>query len=377
VFAVQPICKACHKKNWVCEGTWIIEYVPDFRPQLPMRAAFFQSDLEHPHGGRARAIMRAHPEVRQLMVRNRWTALIALSIVALQTGLAYWFGKLGFGYWWLSLIVAYFVGAFADHANYVIIHDATHNLIFRRKTWNILVAILADLPNLTAGAMGFRVYHLKHHTHQGDYEHDADLANHWEARLVGNKWYRKALWLMFFPVFQLTRPPRLKAITMRDRWFMLNLLGAAIYDVGVIYFLGWAGFLYLALSSFFSIGLHPVGARWIQEHYTNDPDQETYSYYGPINRLCLNMGYHNEHHDLPSIPWHNLPRLRAMAPEFYENLKFHPSWTRLLFQFIFDKRYSLYSRIERAKAAAAAMSDVREVNRADVLSRQPEMANLS
>ena len=52
------------------------------------------------------------------------------------------------------------------------------------------------------------------------------------------------------------------------------------------------------------------------------------------------MGYHNEHHDLPSIPWNNLPKLRAMAPEFYDNLKFHSSWTRLLFQFIFDKRYS-------------------------------------
>ena len=38
-----------------------------------------------------------------------------------------------------------------------------------------------------------------------------------------------------------------------------------------------------------------------------------------------------------------------MAPEFYENLKFHPSWSRLLFQFIFDKRYSLFSRIERMK----------------------------
>jgi sphingolipid delta-4 desaturase len=61
------------------------------------------------------------------------------------------------------------------------------------------------------------------------------------------------------------------------------------------------------------------------------------------------MGYHNEHHDLPSIPWNNLPKLRAMAPEFYENLKFHPSWSRLLFQFIFDQRYSLFSRIERIK----------------------------
>ena len=117
---------------------------------------------------------------------------------------------------------------------------------------------------------------------------------------------RKAIWLALFPIFQLTRPPRLKAITMRDRWFVVNLVCAALYDVAVIYFFGWAGFLYLVFSFFFSVGLHPVGARWIQEHYTNDPEQETYSYYGPINRVCLNMGYHNEHHDFPSIPWNNL-----------------------------------------------------------------------
>jgi sphingolipid delta-4 desaturase len=61
------------------------------------------------------------------------------------------------------------------------------------------------------------------------------------------------------------------------------------------------------------------------------------------------MGYHNEHHDLPSIPWNNLPKLRAMAPEFYQNLKYHSSWSRLVLQFIFDKRYSLFSRVERMK----------------------------
>ena len=216
-----------------------------------------------------------------------------------------------------------------------------------------MVAIVADLPNLMPGAMGFRVYHLKHHSHQGDYEYDADLANHWEARLVGNKWYRKAIWLMLFPFFQVTRPPRLKAIRMWDRWFSVNLACAAAYDVAIVYFCGWAGFLYLVFAFLFSIGLHPVGARWIQEHYTYDFDQETFSYYGPINRLALNMGYHNEHHDLPSIPWNNLPKLRAMAPEFYENLKYHSSWNRLLLQFIFDRRYSLYSRIERMKAKAA------------------------
>ncbi len=58
------------------------------------------------------------------MGRNPWTILIALSVVSLQTALAFVFGRLGFGYWWLSLLVAYGVGAFANHSMYVLIHDA-------------------------------------------------------------------------------------------------------------------------------------------------------------------------------------------------------------------------------------------------------------
>jgi sphingolipid delta-4 desaturase len=311
--------------------------------------SFFHSELGHPHTGRARAIIKAHPEVRQLMGRNPWTLLIALVVVSLQTGLAFLFGKLGFGYWWLSLLVAYGVGAFANHSMYVLIHDAIHNLILPSKSWNKVIAIFADLPNLLPGAMGFGIYHLKHHSHQGDYEYDADLANQWEAKLVGNRWYAKALWLLLFPVVQLTRPPRIKALRMWNRWIFLNLICALAYDVVIVYFCGWAGLFYLLCSFSFSIGLHPVGARWVQEHYTNDPDQETYSYYGPINRICLNMGYHNEHHDFPTIPWNNLPRLRALAPEYYDTLKYHPSWSGLLFRFIFDPQYTLFCRVERTR----------------------------
>ena len=116
---------------------------------------------------------------------------------------------------------------------------------------------------------------------------------------------------------------------------------------------GRPGFLYLVFAFLFSIGLHPVGARWIQEHYTYDFDQETFSYYGPINLVALNMGYHNEHHDLPSIPWNNLPKPRVIAPEFYNKSKYHSSWSRLLFQFVFDRRYSLYSRVERMRQLAS------------------------
>lgn len=51
--------------------------------------SFFQSELDQPHVGRARAIIKAHPEVRELMVRNPYTAVIAFSIVLLQTGIVF------------------------------------------------------------------------------------------------------------------------------------------------------------------------------------------------------------------------------------------------------------------------------------------------
>src|SRR5260370_5173207 len=94
--------------------------------------------------------------------------------------------------------------------------------------------------------------------------------------------------------------------------------------------------MYLLVSFFFSVGLHPLGARWIQEHYLVLPTQETYSYYGPLNTIAFNVGYHNVHHALPSIPSNHLPAVMQAAPELYNSLVFLTSWTILLFRFLFD-----------------------------------------
>jgi sphingolipid delta-4 desaturase len=110
-----------------------------------------------------------------------------------------------------------------------------------------------------------------------------------------------------------------------------------------------------------SIGLHPLGARWIQRHYlTSEGTQETFSYYGPLNRLAFNVGYHNEHHDFPSVPWNRLPQIHATAPEAYDNLASHRSWTSLLFRFLFDRNLTLYSRVVRNERNRRALDD--EVN---------------
>ena len=82
------------------------------------------------------------------------------------------------------------------------------------------------------------------------------------------------------------------------------------------------------------MGLHPMAGHFIAEHYTFNRGQETYSYYGILNWFSFNVGYHNEHHDFPFIAGANLPRLRLIAPEFYDGLPYHSSWTDVVLQYI-------------------------------------------
>ncbi|MEM1319344.1 MAG: fatty acid desaturase [Bacteroidota bacterium] len=326
------------------------------------RSDFLLGSNDQPHVIRCKEMIRKHPEIAKLIGRNPYTALILAGLVGLQFGIAAWMGYLTMDYWWLALILAYCVGAFANHSLYVIIHEATHNLIFKKRALNRWCAVIADLPNALPGAMGFHTYHLKHHAHLGDYENDTDLATHWEARMVGNSSWRKALWLALFPVFQILRTFRLRHVNTWTHWMFINIGVVFAVDFVVVYFLGWGALFYLLASMMFALGLHPLGARWIQEHYTLDDEQETYSYYGPLNFFALNMGYHNEHHDFPAIPWNRLPELKRLAPEYYDNLKYHPSWTKLLLDFIFNPEYSLYSRVRRDKEEATTVQ-LKKINK--------------
>ncbi len=315
---------------------------------------FVYSDTPEPHKARRKQLLQNHPEARKLIGRNPYSFLIILFVVVFQTTLAFLLSNQP---WWLALVVAYLAGAFANHTSFVLIHEAAHNLILKGKNLNIIAGIIADLPNVVPSSVSFRSYHLKHHSFQGDYYQDADLASKWEAKLIGHSFWGKAIWLLLFPIFQALRPPRMKGIKFLNSWTLINWVAVFGFDFLVINFLGWTSFLYLVFSFFFSIGLHPLGARWIQEHYLTSPPQETYSYYGPLNILALNVGYHNEHHDLQSVPWNNLPKLKKLAPELYDNLVYHKSWTKLLFKFLFDPSLSLFSRMVRTGSAKSIVNN--------------------
>lgn len=305
---------------------------------------FLISQEAEPHIGRTREIIKKYPQIKQLMGRNPYTFLFIVAIVSLQLSLAWVSSTLA---WYWVLLIAYGVGAFANHALFTLIHECAHNMVFKSRIANLWAGILCDLPNGFPSSVQFRKYHLKHHAFQGHYDIDADIPSVWEAKLIGNGFVGKAVWLLFFPIFQLTRPPRLKEVEFNSMWMWIDLIVVLAVDIALFYFFGYKALLYLMASFFFSVGLHPLGGRWIQEHYLVAAPQETYSYYGPLNKLAFNVGYHNEHHDFAYVPWNRLPEIKAIAPEFYDSLVSHTSWSALVWKFLTDKNMSLFSRTIR------------------------------
>ncbi len=310
-----------------------------------MRNEFVVTDDPNPHPRRAREVLRRHPEVRELFGRYPTSAVYIVALVAMQVAIARLLQDAGA--LWIFL-AAYLVGAFVSHALFVLIHDATHNLIVRGKLRNRLLGILCNVGQGFPSAMSFRTYHLLHHSHLDEYDFDADLAFHWEARVVGTSPFRKAVWLLFFAAIEVVRPLRIQK-QFAEPWVIVNTVAIVLTDAVIWYLCGTAGLVYVLLSTFFGVGLHPLGARWIQEHYTFVPGQETYSYYGVLNRVAFNIGYHNEHHDLVRVPWVNLPKVKALAPDFYDHLHAHRSLTRVLMQWLFDPALDLHTRITRER----------------------------
>ena len=320
---------------------------------MTKRTSFNWSDDVQPHKQRTKSIIRQHPEIRTLIGRNPYTFLIILLCVGVQVGGAWLLSGVA---WWWSLVAAYVVGAFACHTLYVCIHECSHNLVFKNRMLNTISSMVANLPMIFPSAVSFTKYHLKHHAYQGVEEMDADMPYRWEAKLINNSTLGKAFWLLMYPVFQSIRPARLKEIKLVDAWTVVNLLVQIAFTAAMIWWLGPKCLIFFVGSLFFSVGLHPLGARWVQEHFlTHGDHQETKSYYGRLNSVNLNVGFHNEHHDFPSVPWNKLPKLKKMADQHYESLGYHKSYTRLLFEFLFNKKLSVYSRTARSNRGRKAV----------------------
>ena len=140
---------------------------------------------------------------------------------------------------------------------------------------------------------------------------------------------------------------------------MLNFVLQITFNILLWLTYGFKPFVFLTLSLLIAggLGLHPTSSHFISEHYLihDNISQETFSYYGWLNYLTWNVGYHVEHHDLSNVPFTKLPRVREIAPEFYKSLYVCESWVSLPYTFILNDRLSLQSRMKRS--ASENLSD--------------------
>ncbi|HWQ80850.1 MAG TPA: fatty acid desaturase [Ignavibacteria bacterium] len=306
------------------------------------QADFYWTEAREPHSERRKAILKKYPQVRELVGRDIKLVIGTILLVVLQLSLAYFIDNFSI---WILIIVSYFIGSTATHALFLAIHEITHNLAFKKQVHNNWFALFANIPIVFPYSMSFKTYHTMHHRQQGKDGIDVDIPTTAETRIFKGT-FGKLIWEVNQIFFYALRPMFVYPIKLK-KWHYINIFFQVIAMAVFLPFAGWEGLFYLLLSSFFAGGLNPVSGHFIAEHYVFREGQETYSYYGPLNLLMFNVGYHNEHHDFPSIPGSRLPKLKKIAPEFYDTLYSHKSYTKVILKFITDSAISLHSRIKR------------------------------
>lgn len=252
-----------------------------------------------------------YPAIKALMRPDPYLKWTVTAMVLAQL-LACWLAQ-GLAWRWL-FFWAYAFGGCVNHSLTLAIHDISHNTAFGtgRPSRNRWFAIFANLPVGLPYAASFKKYHVDHHRYLGGDGLDVDVPTYFEGRLFCTP-ARKLLWLALQPFFYTLRPLCVhpKAMTRME---LCNTLVQLAADATIYALWGLKPMVYLLASSLLGLGLHPISGHFVAEHYMFLKGHETYSYYGPLNWITFNVGYHMEHHDFPSIPSCNLPLVGGVRP---------------------------------------------------------------
>ena len=317
------------------------------------RTDFLWTARPEPHAVRRKAILERHAEaIKPLYGNDPWyVPPRALLACAIQLALAFACVRLDLG-WGKITLLAYCVGAFCAQNLFLAIHELSHNLAFATPAYNRAMGFVCNLHVGAPVFVPFQYYHRRHHTFQGYDGIDDDIPTLGECNAVVN-FVAKAVWLFFQTEVYALRP----LITTPKPFTKWDLIGWAMclsYDAAIFSLVGPKALGYILLSTHWGGSIHPIAGHFISEHYTDVlaeveglEEQETFSYYGPLNAITYNVGYHNEHHDFPQIPGNRLPQVREIAAEFYEPLRSYSSWAKPVWAYLTDDRVGPYSRVKR------------------------------
>jgi sphingolipid delta-4 desaturase len=342
------------------------------------------------HRERARSILRAYPEVKDLFGICRCTAILCLAAAGAQLALAACAVHLP---WWGILLIAYFIGPLINIQLFQLSHECDHGLVFKSTFLNRYLFTLTSIPMFLSAHHTWWVEHIVHHNDMGakkDFisrrrtffmatRKKPPLFVPFVFHMLIAQMLRSIAGLLVYVVTSLLRfrlQPTDTALKVLgdthlvsaykkqgiEKWAVIYpllsfvIFGALMwygYWVGVQEGLvGWAlacsvasPIFYLFITSAFFTGfLHPYCLGWvlgISHFHGSKRYQPTASHYGKLtNLVSFNAGLHVEHHDIMGIPWVRLWKLRRIAAEFYDDLVPIKSYTALGLQFVFANAQS-------------------------------------
>jgi len=317
------------------------------------RTDYEWSYTEEPHATRRKQILSKYPQIKDLYGVDPTIKWVTLSWLVAQFVVGY---LLRDASWFHVFVVAYCFGSFANQALFLAMHEISHNLAFKTSTANRIFGCIANLTTAVPHFSMFQRYHMEHHQYQGVDGVDSDIPSRWEGVVFGRNMFTKTIWMALQPLFYVTRPLFVKP-KKPGKWEAINWGLTFIANALIFYFFGIKFLGYFLLSSLLGSGIHPVAGHFIAEHYVFVKGHETYSYYGPLNLITFNVGYHNEHHDFPRIPGSRLPQVREIAKEYYEDLPSYNSWTKVIWDYVMDPAMGPYSRVVRKSNKVAKIKE--------------------
>ena len=325
------------------------------------------------HRERARAILRAHPEVKDLFGHSLWSVIPCLLAPALQLTLA---GATSHFSWWVAIIVAFLIGGPLNIALYQLAHECDHCLVFKKSIWNRYLFTITSLPLFLSGHHTWWLEHIAHHNDMSatkDFvtrrrsfflstRKTSPLFFPYALFMLISQFLRSAFGLLCYLFTSLLRfrlePTDFTLAVLADehlvsgykkdniaKWAVVYpamsflMIGGLIWYGAVFGQSWWLPIMYLTVAQLFFTGfLHPYNLGWvlgISHFHGRSNYQPTASHYGWfINLTTFNAGLHVEHHDIMGIPWFRLWRLRKIAPEFYDDLEKIDSYTSLGLKFV-------------------------------------------
>jgi fatty acid desaturase len=222
-------------------------------------------------------------------------------------------------------------------------HDAVHGVVFKSKTASYWLGLLCWSPT----AMSYTIYsnyHLHHHRITNTYP---DVDNFVVTDYTKNPFFAKVLLLAVYsfayPIYFLFQMFRYTKRLSTWKKIRMNLELAAVFSViglGIHFLPGPVFFFLYGLPFIFGAAL--ASTTSLIEHFQMDPGDDdayssrTYATEMPImNFLWNNLGYHNEHHKYPGIPYYNLKKFHEAAVPYYDakvKAEIYPNFIGLVFQ---------------------------------------------